>query len=103
MATHALVSVAVLLAVCAAPGALAQTVQVWSLCSPATYTAGSPYGARVRGVLRDVVVAAGSSRYGYATVVRSRREEEESLRSFLWKRKEKTKFISCYNWQQHRS
>ncbi|KAF7066338.1 hypothetical protein CFC21_072339 [Triticum aestivum] len=77
MATHALVAVAVLLVVCAPPGALAQTVQVWSLCSPANYTAGSPYGARVRGVLRDVVAAAGRSRYGYATVVRSPREEEE--------------------------
>ncbi|XP_037438122.1 LEAF RUST 10 DISEASE-RESISTANCE LOCUS RECEPTOR-LIKE PROTEIN KINASE-like 2.4 [Triticum dicoccoides] len=77
MATHALVAVAVLLAVCAPPGALAQTVQVWFLCSPANYTAGSPYGASVRSVLRDVVAAAGRSRYGYATVVRSPREEEE--------------------------
>ncbi|VAI34087.1 unnamed protein product [Triticum turgidum subsp. durum] len=71
MATHALVAVAVLLVVCAPPGALAQTVQVWSLCSPANYTAGSPYGARVRGVLRDVVAAAGRSRDGYATAFRS--------------------------------
>ncbi|KAM3258536.1 hypothetical protein ACQJBY_050350 [Aegilops geniculata] len=78
MATHTLVSIAVLLVVCAAPGALAQTVQVWFQCSPANYTAGSPYGASIRGVLRDVVAAAGRSRYGYATVVRSRREEEEA-------------------------
>ncbi|KAI4966831.1 hypothetical protein ZWY2020_035809 [Hordeum vulgare] len=76
MATHALVSIAVLLAVCAAPGALAQTVQVWFLCSPANYTAGSAYGASLRGVLTDVVAAAGRSRDGYATVFRGRQAKD---------------------------
>ncbi|KAM0908303.1 hypothetical protein ACQ4PT_015544 [Festuca glaucescens] len=56
-------------ALLAAP-ALAQTVQVWSSCSTANYTAGSAYATNLRGVLSDAVAAAGSSRDGYATVDR---------------------------------
>uniref|UniRef100_A0A0D9ZH29 Protein kinase domain-containing protein n=1 Tax=Oryza glumipatula TaxID=40148 RepID=A0A0D9ZH29_9ORYZ len=47
------------------PPAFAQTVQVWSECSPQNYTAGSAYGESLRGVLKDVVDAAVSGG-GYA-------------------------------------
>ncbi|EAZ29940.1 hypothetical protein OsJ_13994 [Oryza sativa Japonica Group] len=47
------------------PPAFAQTVQVWSECSPQNYTAGSAYGTSLRGVLKDVVDAAVSGG-GYA-------------------------------------
>ncbi|KAM0843853.1 hypothetical protein ACQ4PT_057436 [Festuca glaucescens] len=69
MAADTLLAVLLAAALLAAP-ALAQTVQVWSSCSPANYTAGSAYATNLRGVLSDTVAAAGRSRDGYATVHR---------------------------------
>ncbi|XP_062185278.1 LEAF RUST 10 DISEASE-RESISTANCE LOCUS RECEPTOR-LIKE PROTEIN KINASE-like 2.4 [Phragmites australis] len=42
----------------AAAPALAQTVQVWSSCSPANYTPGGAYDKNLRGMLKDLVTVA---------------------------------------------
>jgi hypothetical protein len=75
MAAAALLAVLLAAAVLATP-ALAQTVRVWSLCSPANYTAGSAYATNLRGVLNDTVAAAGRSSDGYGTVDRRRQQAD---------------------------
>uniref|UniRef100_A0A0E0KMT7 Gnk2-homologous domain-containing protein n=1 Tax=Oryza punctata TaxID=4537 RepID=A0A0E0KMT7_ORYPU len=60
-----LLAIVVVCVACTTPPAFAQTVQVWSECSPQNYTALSAYGTSLRRMLKDVIDAAVSGG-GYA-------------------------------------